>query len=540
MTIFRLFELSVTQNLSDSLWFLGGELSLSAAIVMLLLFRLCSLDRGITPHWVALAGALATFLFAWRHFVLLGAGDVVAVEYFQGMLKFDAFTGFIRLFLALFLVFVTALTILTGIPDHEDAPDFYTLLFGSVIGMMLMAGANNLLMMFLSVEMASVPSYVMAGFLKGRRQSSEAALKFVVYGAGSAGVMLYGITLVAGLLGTGDFAELADRLRLVLGDSPRGLGDPAVRLLALGLLMIVVGFAFKLSVFPFHFWCPDAFQGAAAEVAGFLSVASKAGAFALLVRFSIALTSHAGAVTSSISLGLGVGLGMLAILSVTYGNLAAYSQTNIKRLLAYSTISHAGFMLMGVAAMLVLHSSSSGPAATIAAQSSRALQGLLYYLSVYFFMNLGAFSVVALIRNQIFSEDIDDYRGVAYQAPLAAIAMLFFFFSLIGIPPFGGFIGKFMVFASVFEASSVHWSMWIVLVVGAVNAVIALFYYLRVLKVMIIDTRPEGARPVLLPPNSVAGMFVMLLAIPVLYPLGIDVNRLSQIASRVALVFFSN
>ncbi|MBM4074629.1 MAG: hypothetical protein FJ267_03185, partial [Planctomycetes bacterium] len=185
---------------------------------------------------------------------------------------------------------VIALNVLSGIPDAEDAPDFYSLLSGAVIGMMLMASANHLLMMFIGVEMASVPSYALTGFLKGRRQSSEAALKFVVYGAGAAGVMLFGISLLAGLTGTAEFSQLGQRLQSLFaeGFQPQ---QPEARVVLLAMLMITVGFAFKLSLVPFHFWCPDAFHGASAEVAGFLSVGSKAGAFALLTRFALAATT---------------------------------------------------------------------------------------------------------------------------------------------------------------------------------------------------------------------------------------------------------
>ena len=186
-----------------------------------------------------------------------------SIVFFGGMLRHDLFSIYFRIFLSLFLILTIALTVLTGIPDNEDAPDFYSLLFGATIGMMLMASANNLLLLFLGVEMASVPSYVMVGFLKGRKSSSEASLKYVVYGAGAAGVMLYGISLVAGVLGTGDMSLLADHLKVV-SSGAAGLADPEVRTVALGVMLVMVGLAFKLSLVPFHFWCPDAFEGASA------------------------------------------------------------------------------------------------------------------------------------------------------------------------------------------------------------------------------------------------------------------------------------
>ena len=443
----------------------------------------------------------------------------------------DQFSIFFRGFLTFFLVFVIALTVLTGIPDDEDAPDFYSLLSGAVIGMMLMSSANHLLMMFLGVEMASVPSYAMTGFLKGRRQSSEAALKFVVYGAGAAGVMLFGISLVAGLLGTAEFPEMASRLQLVFAGKT-GMQDPAVRCLMLGLLMITVGFAFKLSVVPFHFWCPDAFHGASAEVGGFLSVASKAAAFALLVRFTMNLAGkRIGGIGDLGAVTCGLGLGFIAIITSTFGNLAAYSQRNIKRMLAYSTIAHAGYMLMAVSALLVLQSGKVD-----AESGQRAIEGLLYYLSVYLFMNLGAFAIVALIRNQTFSEEIDDYKGIAQQSPVLAICMAICLFSLVGIPPLGGFYGKAFIFAALFDATRVHWFMWVVLVAGGVNTVISLFYYLRVAKLMCMDSRPVGAPLVTMPASSSPGMYVMLVSGMVVF-LGIIINPLSQVALHAARAF---
>ena len=531
------------------------ELILSGSIVLLLLARLTSLDKLVPTHWIALLGGMTAFIVVLLQFyaISIPVHDSTAetgpflkmlntlsapfmggtTELFTGLAVHDMFSIFLRGLLLFFLVFVIALTVLSGIPDREDAPDFYTLLSGAVVGMMLMSSANHLLMLFLGIEMASVPSYALTGFLKGRRQSSEAALKFVVYGAGAAGVMLFGISLLAGLTGTAEFPELGNRLHAIFRTG-FGAGHPEGRVVLLALLMITVGFAFKLSLVPFHFWCPDAFQGASAEVAGFLSIGSKAAAFALLVRFSMAVTSGSAGVLHELSLVFGLGLGVLAVVTATFGNLAAYSQTNAKRMLAYSTIAHAGYMLMAVSALLVLRSATSGITTD---QSARAIEGLLYYLAVYLFMNLGAFAIVALIRNQLFSEEIDDYKGLAYQSPLLAVCMGFCLFSLIGLPPLGGFYGKFFVFAAVFDATQVHWFMWVVLAAGGLNTVLSLFYYINVLKVMCMQERPAEARPVSLTSQSSAGLYVMLISAMVLL-LGIVVQPLSLVAHRAAAALF--
>ncbi|MGE5193423.1 MAG: NADH-quinone oxidoreductase subunit N [Deltaproteobacteria bacterium] len=548
------FEKIITLLTNDtirSLELFTPELTIVATIVLLLFARLFNADRRFPGSVVAILGTitalgLSAYLFTDFHRVEnsgIAAGRASVTDpLFTGLLLYDPFTAFFRIFLLLFLLFVEYLTVVSGIPDQEDAPDFYVLLLGSTLGMMLMASANHLLMIFLAVEMTSVPSYAMVGFLKGRRASSEAALKYVVYGAGAAGVMLYGISLLSGLLGTAHLPSLAQAL-VAFGNAHSGLADPAVRTLAVGILMVLVGVAFKLSLFPFHFWCPDAFEGAAAEVGGYLSVASKGAAFALLVRFCLGLVGESSAGPTALAglyTNVGIGLGIMAAVTATYGNLAAYAQKNMKRLLAYSTIAHAGYMLMAVAAMMVVLNAPAGESATPAfriAQATTCIQGLLYYLAIYFFMNLGAFAIVAIIRNQTFSEEIADYAGLIKQSPVLAVCMLICLFSLIGMPPFGGFAGKFMVFASVVEAAKMNAVMWAVLAVGLLNTVFSLFYYVQVLRVMFIAPLPEGARTVNVPLVSDAGWYVLLVSVPV-FALGIFVNWLSSTTLDVARWLF--
>lgn len=546
MNFSELLDSVVNDTVSTSLARFSPELVLCGTVVALLLGRLFSLDRFLRPYWIALIGALIAFGFAFLQFTYFQRGDVAepgwldsilqwkfelaglkgeagkAGQFFTGLLVYDQFTVFFRLFLLLFLILVVALTVISGIPDLEDGPDFYTLLLGSTIGMMLMVSANNLLILFLGIEMTSVPSYALVGFLKGRRLSSEASLKYVVYGAGAAGVMLYGTSLLAGILGTADLTEMAARLQLIFAQKSAGeiiqvgMGDPTARTIALGLMMIFVGLAFKLSLVPFHFWCPDAFEGASAEVAGFLSVASKAAAFALLVRVCLAILGDQSGALRDIGMAFGVGLGVVAAVTATFGNLAAYAQTNVKRLLAYSTIAHAGYMLMAVAALVVLINGDAPKGMDVNYEQQRCLEGLLYYLAVYLFMNLGAFAIVAIIRNRIFSEEIDDYAGLATQCPVLCVCMLICLFSLIGMPPLGGFFAKWIIFSSLFQSGHIHWAMWAVLVVAAVNTVFSLFYYVRVLKAMFLEPRPDTARSGVVPLNSEASVYVLLVSLPVL------------------------
>jgi NADH-quinone oxidoreductase subunit N len=399
------------------------------------------------------------------------------------------------MFLLLFTSLVIWLTLLTGIPDREDSADFYCLLLGATLGMSIMASANHLLMVYIGVEMASLPSYGLAGFLKGRRQSSEAALKYVVYGGGASGVMLYGISLLAGKFGTAYLPDLANAvLAQVLGG---GSGIDAV--LALGALFIMIGLAFKLAAVPFHFWCPDVFEGASAEVAAFLSVASKGAALALLGRLALTLSGlsfqpgdpagqQAAYAWFDVARYAGPGLAFFAALTATFGNLAAYAQTNMKRLLAYSTIAHAGYMMMGLA--------------TLSAEGAAAV---LFYLIAYLFMNLGAFAMVAFIRNQTGSEDLSSYRGLATRAPVMTVLLSIFLLSLLGMPPLAGFSAKLQVFAALFDAGNNYraagmtglgnW-MYALLVIGGINTALSAVYYIRVLKVMILDRSAEDVEGV--------------------------------------------
>ncbi len=442
---------------------------------------------------------------------------------FGGMLIFDNFTVFTKIFLYSFVFLVVMLTLLTRIPDKEDSADFYCLLFGSTLGMSLMASSNHLLMVFISVEMASVPSYALAGFLKGRRQSSEAALKYVVYGGGASGVMLYGISLVAGHFGTGYLPE-------VLGEMAKGqvLAEPSV---ALGLTFILVGVGFKLAAFPFHFWCPDVFEGASAEVAAFLSVASKGAALALLARIAMGLGGMTGRQDHFVEWSHATDylvpvLAVFAVVTTTFGNLAAFGQTNLKRLLAYSTIAHAGFMMMGLATM-----------------TKEGAGAVMFYLVVYLFMNLGAFAVVAFMRNLTGQEDLSYYRGFVYRSPVLVVTLGVFLLSLLGIPPLAGFMAKFEIFQALFDSAQIYhaakkphleWTMYAMVLAGGLNSVISLFYYVKVLKVMVLEKTLEEVenRPVETKPAPILqALYAAVLAL-VVFGLGIRWNELAVASSE--------
>ena len=572
MNLHTLIDSLISDTLQKSIPLFGPELVLCATIVVLLLARVLPLLDRIPPVVIAFVGAVAALIAAVPREGFASLGSIETQEFFTGMLVYDGMTAYFRLFLMAFAVLFVILSQLTGIADRDDGQDYFSLVFGATIGMCIMVSANHLLTMFLGVEMASVPSYVLAGIVKGRRRSSEAALKYAVYGAGAAGVMLYGTSLLAGLLGTAHFPTMAQRL--VELDLPTRIADRelTVMVLALAGLMVGVGLAFKLSAVPFHFWCPDVFEGASAEVAGFLSVASKAAALALLVRVAIGMSyepptsdklgsppadvaaihpadldmpiqlvaqQKSASDDSSAESATKAGpldpvrtfivtlIGVVSIVTCTFGNLAAYGQRNIKRMLAYSTIAHAGFMMMPVAAAVALVGMGNTAAA------SEAIAALMLYATIYLFMNLGAFAIIAFMRNSMQSEEIRDYSGLIGRSPLVAVAFTIILFSLVGLPPLAGFWPKLRVLQALFEANTPL--LMFVMVVAAANTALSLVYYLRVAKTMCIDREADATRPVALGFFSTA--FVLTMTLPVvLY--GLDPERIARWTQQAASGLF--
>ncbi len=515
-------------NLGDDLLAFMPELILCGGIVVLLILRMFkALDRlhlGTIALILTLT-ALGYSCIQWQ--------TPPNSPMFGGLLWNDGFTVFLRLFLFSFAALLVWLSMLTGIPDREDSGDFYCLLLGATVGMSLMASATHLLMVYIGVEMASLPSYALAGFLKGKRQSSEASLKYVVYGGGASGVMLYGISLLAGKFGTAYLPDLANAYVKALHQGPTAATVGADPYLLLGTMFILIGMGFKLAAVPFHFWCPDVFEGAAAEVAAFLSVASKGAALALVGRFSLVLAGLTGPSMSRYDGWLHVaqflvpGLAFFAVLTTTFGNLAAYLQTNLKRLLAYSTIAQAGYMMMGLAAL-----------------NREGASAVLFYLVAYLFMNLGAFAVVAFLRNQTGSEDLSSYRGLAYRSPLMAVLLSIFLLSLLGVPPLAGFAAKFQILSALTHAgqdysswgqTTLGYTMYFLLGALVINTAISAVYYIKVIKVMILDKTVEEVegRPSSPIPISAGPVFYGVLLAAMVFVIGIAWNGLA-IASDTA------
>ncbi len=399
--------------------------------------------------------------------VFLFTGDTRAPfvgEHLRGLLVFDSVACLWKITLLLFVAGVIVLwTGHSGRTLREgEAPEFFTLLLGATLGMCLMASSTNLLVIFMSVATASLPSYLLAGFRKGNRRGSEASLKYVLFGAVTAAVMAYGMSFVYGIYGT-----------LQLGTLAGHAGQSA--LLSVALLGILIGIGFKISAVPLHWWVPDVFDGATIEVTTFLSVASKGAGLVLMLRI-LQATGSTPAVT--------VVLGIMGAITATVGNTGAFAQTGLKRLLAYSSVAQAGYMLCAVALMT---SATAGP---VAAGASGAV---LLYLVVYAVMNLGAFSVTAAVIRETGSDAIQNFCGLSRSSPLLAGSMLCCLISLIGLPPFAGFGAKVIVIWVLAQSGGFGLGLVAVIVV---NTVLSAFYYFRVIRAMYLETgdAPRGPR----------------------------------------------
>ena len=476
--------------------------------------------------WLALGGVGAALYAS----VSLQAQAPTSI--FFGQLAIDPI-GF--MFKMLFAA-ITAVAILTSLLSKE-LPDrhmgeYYALLLSITFGMHLMVSANDLLMAYLGIEMVSIVSYAMAGYRLHDRRSSEAALKYVVYGGAASGMMFFGISLFYGMFGTTEFSALngaiaqwgAEFFNTGILES----GTPAAPMaLLVSLVLIFAGIGYKIAVVPFHMWSPDVYEGAPTPFSGFLSVGPKAAGFAILMRVFLGVlaipgqgelgfaSDDAGLLSLSIDLPLPAMLGVVAAATMTFGNLAALPQTNVKRLLAYSSIAHAGYLLMGFVVL-----------------SEASLHAVAFYLVIYYLMNIGAFAVCQIVRDETGGEMLQDFRGFGQQSPIIGIFMTLFLLSLTGLPPLAGFIGKFYLFSSVIA----HGGFWYVMlaIIGVLNSAVSLYYYMKVIKAMWIAS-PVGDRAVRVRPAYVA--LTSVLAVPTLV-FGLAWESLST-EIRSSMAFFS-
>jgi NADH-quinone oxidoreductase subunit N len=445
----------------DSLRYFLPEIAITATILLLIIVHVAGKNRrSPAAALLSLVGTGTAILFALMTPASAGGG----MGLFEGMVVLDGFAAFFKVLTALATAIVIFMSIDCAELSERTQAEYYVFLLSVLLGMFLLSSATDIVMLYLSLELVSIPSYLLAGYLKGKPSSTEASMKYVVYGATASGVMIYGFSLLYGMTGSTQISVIGNAL--ATGTVPL----PAM----LAAIMVTVGFGYKIAAVPFHMWSPDVYEGAPTPVTAFLSVGPKAAGFAVLVRFFYTVFAAPDAsggmwhLTSSVDWTF-----MFAVLSavtMTVGNLVAISQKNVKRLLAYSSIAHAGYMLMGFVLL-----------------SAAGLKAILFYLVVYLFMNLGAFYVVVLVANGSRGEDISHFSGLGSRAPFAAVALAVFLFALTGIPPFSGFIGKVYLFAEVIN-KGIYW----LALVAAINSVVSLYYYARILKVMFLEDATQA------------------------------------------------
>jgi NADH-quinone oxidoreductase subunit N len=414
-----------------------GLLVLAAIILVVDLLPSSGERKGLLG-WITAAGLVVIGGLA----LAFAQPGSTPVTMWGGMLRLDG-AGYVFRLVFLMGACLTAL-FATESEALRDRGEFYLLLLISTLGMSLMASAADLIMVYLAIETTSIPLYILAGFVFRDKRSVEAGIKYLLFGAMTSAVMLFGLSFVYGFTGSTDLYAISAAIK--------DAGIPHIAVEA-SLLLVLVGFGFKISAAPFHFWAPDVYEGSATPVAGFLSTASKAAGFAVLLRVLLSVFGEYSPVWI-------YAISALAVISMFVGNLLALAQKNIKRLLAYSSIAQAGYILIGVAANTQFGTSAA-----------------VYYLMSYLVTNLAAFGVVTLIGRVTGSDEISSYAGLSRRSPGLALALLAALLSLAGIPPFAGFFGKLLVFGSAVDAGQI----WLA-VIGIINSVIGLYYYLVVLK----------------------------------------------------------
>lgn len=433
----------------SSVSFFIPELFLTAAIIVVIIADLVfKKSKQLLVPWLSVISLIIALFLAVSQYQL-GIKSL-----FFDMIVLDGMAIFFKILVSIATIFV----IFFSMPEKNTKAEYYVLLLIVNLGMYLMAAASDILMMLLSLEVVGLASYVLAGFKKNDLKSSESALKYVLFGAASTGIMAYGLSLFYGMTGETNFYAIQ---KFLVSYQPPSLP------VFIALILTLAGLGYKIAMVPFHFWVPDVYEGAPTPITAFFSVAPKAAGLALLTRF---LTSTIGHQISpyavdwlqNVEINAPLLIAVLSVFTMTLGNLIALKQTNVKRMMAYSSIAHAGYVLM---AFVVFNKDG--------------YHAVMFYMFIYMLMNLGAFWMIHLVSQKLGSEEITAYHGLGVRAPLASVAMAIFMFSLTGLPPLAGFIGKFYLFAAIIND---QW-YWLA-VAGVLNSVVSLYYYAGVAKAM--------------------------------------------------------
>ncbi len=489
---------------SSEFYQLAPELVLLLAAAAIIIVDLASAHRRVRLYSVLGGGA-----------AILSALLVVPLvhnahgEGFRDMMVSDA----LSVFLIPLFASATLLTIIFSERVREVVTgrfaEYVVLLLIMTVGLTIVASATNLLVLYLSMELIGLTAYGLTAFDPHRARSVEGGLKYAIFGAVASGIMLFGMSLLYGMTG-----ELSyDALGEALGGMSAGAPTSALQFIA--VLFVLAGFTYKIAAVPFHAWCPDAYEGAPTPFAAMMSVAPKAAGFAALVRFFFTVFSDPGAGGQFVAIDVvpwQAVLGVISVATMTFGNLAAITQQNLKRLLAYSSIAHAGYMLMGVVAL-----------------SRDGVSAVMAYLVVYLIMNMGAFFVVMVVAERTHTEDISAFSGLGKRLPLVSACFAVFLLSLTGIPPFAGFVTKFFLFAAVLQRQG-NWYV-VLAIIGVLNSVVSLYYYARVLRAIYLTEPVEPVAEIAVPQFRTA---VLALLAVLTVGLGVYWNPLVEVAARVS------
>lgn len=483
------------------------EIILMSVILIVFLVELFFKKKTSVSGWIALVGFVLAFIFTIFQI------RIQPQSIFFQMVVVDPFAIFFKILLLISGFLIILFSFLSKeVKDTEfKTQEYYALILCLTLGGFLMASSVNLLMMYLSLELVSLSSYIMAGYFKKSKRSNEAALKYVIYGGVSSGIMLFGISILYGICGTTDLYLISHFLS----------GNPFNPItLLISIFLIIAGFGYKISAVPFHFWTPDVYEGAPMPITALLSVSSKAAGFAMLIRFFLIAFQNTSqtviqSVPNTFSILPGIHwnevIAVIAVASMTLGNIVAIWQDNLKRLLAYSSIAQAGYILLAFAAV-----------------SPQGVSAMIIYLAVYLFMNLGAFFVAILISNKFGTESIEEMKGYGYRAPLLCVSMGVFMLSLTGIPATAGFVGKFYIFASLINGGYI----WLA-ILGLMNSVISLYYYVKILKNMFL-LKPTDTT--LVPYGAGYNILLLVLVIPTIV-LGLYFAPLTKFAEYSSHIF---
>ncbi len=526
---------------------LGPECVLVVVACAALLFDLVTPREksGERLAWLAVLGTFVAGFVAAFHFNDQGT------SVFWGAVAVDRFANFFKGVILLGTIFSIVLVHESRELAGRAMGEFYGLLFMAVAGMCLMVGATDMVTAFLSIELVSIPSFALVAYLRRDRLGTEAAIKYVLYSAFASGALLFGFSILFGISGSTSFARMS---HILAGhDSVTTITAAVACLLAFG------GFAFKMAAAPFHFWAPDVYQGAPTPVTAWLSVTSKAAGVGLFIRFVLAfhqvdvLPGLEHGKPGPATFGLAgfdwtTALIVISCLTMSIGNLGAIFQTSMKRLLAYSSVAHVGYILMGIAAMQCVVPDNRAvlsfaiPSAPFPIADARFTPleasggaAAAFYIAAYLFMNLGAFACVIAVSNVTGNDDLSSFRALGRRAPVLALSFAMFLFAFIGLPPTAGFTGKLQLFMAAVEQTEQRPVFWWLVAVGGINSVVAVYYYLKIAKTMFFDgvMDPDTREP--LPVSWALTLVAGLLVLPVL-ALGVAFRRILEVTLELELL----